>query len=43
MVISKNEKLCVFKKNSAEIYLQTNVLLSFSTHYVHVLSEKEVV
>ena len=40
MVISENEKPCVFKKNSAENYLQTNVLLSFTIHYVHVLSEK---
>ena len=40
MVISENEKLCVFKKNSAENYLQTNVLLSSSIHYVHILSEK---
>lgn len=40
MVTSKNEKLCVFKKNSAENYLQTNVLLSSSIHYVHILSEK---
>lgn len=43
MVISGNEKLYVFKKNSAENYLQTNVLLSFPIHYVHILSEKEVV
>lgn len=40
MVISENEKLYVFKKNSAENYLQTNVLLSSSIHYVHILSEK---
>ena len=40
MVISENEKLCVFKKNNAENYLQTNVLLSSSIHYVHILSEK---
>lgn len=40
MVISGNEKLCIFKKNSAENYLQTNVLLLPSIHYVHILSEK---
>lgn len=40
MVISKNEKYCVFKKNSAENCLQTNVLLLSSIHYVHILSEK---
>ena len=40
MVTPENEKLCVFKKNSAENYLQTNVLLSSSIHYVHILSEK---